>query len=77
MHFEPVVGTSQTLDATMSQQPFGDRKRFETTHWSLVRRAHANDPVALEDLLRFDEQQRARQRAALDELARIDADLGL
>jgi excisionase family DNA binding protein len=33
--------------------------------------------VALEDLLRFDEQQRARQRAALDELARIDAELGL
>lgn len=33
--------------------------------------------VAFEDLLRFDEQQRARQRAALDELARIDAELGL
>jgi excisionase family DNA binding protein len=33
--------------------------------------------VALEDLRRFDEQQRARQRAALDELARIDAELGL
>lgn len=33
--------------------------------------------VAFEDLLRFDEQLRARQRAALDELARIDAELGL
>jgi len=33
--------------------------------------------VAFEDLLRFDEQQRARQRAALDELARVDAELGL
>ena len=33
--------------------------------------------IAFEDLLRFDEQQRARQRAALDELARIDAELGL
>ena len=33
--------------------------------------------VAFEDLLRFDEQQRTRQRAALDELARIDAELGL
>lgn len=31
--------------------------------------------VAFEDLLRFDEQQRARQRAALDELAHIDAEL--
>jgi excisionase family DNA binding protein len=33
--------------------------------------------VAFEDLLRYDEQQRARQRAALDELARIDQELGL
>ena len=33
--------------------------------------------VAFDDLLRFDEQQRARQRAALDELARIDTELGL
>jgi excisionase family DNA binding protein len=33
--------------------------------------------VALADLQRFDEQQRTRQRAALDELARIDAELGL
>jgi phage-related protein len=33
--------------------------------------------VAFEDLLRFDERQRARQRTALDELARIDAELGL
>lgn len=33
--------------------------------------------VAFQDLLRFDEQQRARQCAALDELARIDAELGL
>lgn len=33
--------------------------------------------VAFEDLLRYDEQQRARQRAALDELARIDRQLGL
>jgi len=33
--------------------------------------------LAFEDLLRFDEQQRARQRAALDELARIDAEFGL
>lgn len=33
--------------------------------------------VALEDLLRYDEQQRAQRRAALDELARIDQELGL
>lgn len=33
--------------------------------------------VAFEDLLRFDEQQRAQRRAALDELARIDQELGL
>jgi excisionase family DNA binding protein len=33
--------------------------------------------VALEDLLRFDEQQQAQRRAALDELARIDQELGL
>ena len=33
--------------------------------------------VAFEDLLRYDEQQRAQRRAALDELARIDQELGL
>lgn len=33
--------------------------------------------VAVDDLLRYDEQQRAQQRAALDELARIDQELGL
>jgi excisionase family DNA binding protein len=33
--------------------------------------------IAFEDLLRFDEQDRARRRAALDELARIDQELGL
>ncbi|MEY8689646.1 MAG: helix-turn-helix domain-containing protein [Leptothrix sp. (in: b-proteobacteria)] len=33
--------------------------------------------VAFEDLLRFDEQQQAQRRAALDELARIDQELGL
>jgi phage-related protein len=33
--------------------------------------------VTLQDLLRFEEQQRARSRAALDELARIDRELGL
>jgi excisionase family DNA binding protein len=33
--------------------------------------------VAFEDLLRYDEQQRATRRAALDELARIDQELGL
>jgi excisionase family DNA binding protein len=33
--------------------------------------------VAFEDLLRFDEQDRARRRTALDELARIDQELGL
>ena len=33
--------------------------------------------VAFEDLLRFDEQQHAQRRAALDELARIDRELGL
>lgn len=33
--------------------------------------------VAFEDLVRFDEQQRAQRRAALDELARIDQELGL
>ena len=33
--------------------------------------------VAFEDLVRFDEQDRARRRAALDELARIDRELGL
>lgn len=33
--------------------------------------------VAFEDLLRFDEQQRAQRRAALDELARIDQELAL
>ena len=33
--------------------------------------------VAVDDLLRYDEQQRAKQRAALDELARIDQELGL
>ena len=33
--------------------------------------------VAFEDLVRFDAQDRARRRAALDELARIDQELGL
>jgi excisionase family DNA binding protein len=33
--------------------------------------------VAFEDLLHYDEQQRAQRRAALDELARIDQELGL
>jgi excisionase family DNA binding protein len=33
--------------------------------------------VAFEDLLHYDEQQRAKRRAALDELARIDRELGL
>lgn len=33
--------------------------------------------VAFEDLLRYDEQQHAQRRAALDELARIDQELGL
>lgn len=33
--------------------------------------------VAFEHLLRYDEQQRAQSRAALDELARIDQELGL
>lgn len=33
--------------------------------------------VAFEHLLRYDEQQRALRRAALDELARIDQELGL
>jgi excisionase family DNA binding protein len=33
--------------------------------------------VAFEHLLRYDEQQRAQRRAALDELARIDQELGL
>ena len=33
--------------------------------------------VAFEDLTRFDEQDRARRRAALDELDRIDRELGL
>ena len=33
--------------------------------------------VAFEDLVRYDEQQRAQRRAALDELARIDQELGL
>lgn len=33
--------------------------------------------VAFEHLLRYDEQQRAQSRAALDELARIDEELGL
>lgn len=33
--------------------------------------------VAFEDLLRYDEQQRAQRRAALDELARVDQELGL
>ena len=33
--------------------------------------------VAFEDLVRFDEQDRAKRRAALDELARIDQELGL
>lgn len=33
--------------------------------------------VAFEDLVRFDEQDRATRRAALDELARIDQQLGL
>jgi hypothetical protein len=32
--------------------------------------------VAFEDLVRYDEQQRAQRRAALDELARIDQELG-
>ena len=33
--------------------------------------------VAFEDLVRYDEQQRAQRRAALDELARIEQELGL
>lgn len=33
--------------------------------------------VAFEDLVRFDEQDRKTRRAALDELARIDQELGL
>jgi excisionase family DNA binding protein len=33
--------------------------------------------IAFEDLLRFDEQDRARRRAALEELAKIDQELGL
>jgi excisionase family DNA binding protein len=42
-----------------------------------ARKVGSRRRVAFEDLLRFGEQQRARQRAALDELARIDAELGL
>lgn len=33
--------------------------------------------IAFEDLIRFDEADRKRRRAALDELARLDQDLGL
>lgn len=33
--------------------------------------------VAFEDLVRFDEQDRKRRRTALDELARVDQELGL
>ena len=33
--------------------------------------------IAFEDLVRFDDQDRARRRVALDELARIDQELGL
>lgn len=42
-----------------------------------ARRVGARRRVAFEDLLRYDEQQRAQRRAALDELARIDQELGL
>lgn len=42
-----------------------------------ARKVGSRRRVALQDLLRFEEQQRARSRAALDELARIDRELGL
>lgn len=42
-----------------------------------ARKVGSRRRVALEHLIRFDEQQRAQRRAALDELARIDQALGL
>lgn len=42
-----------------------------------VRKAGTRRRVASEDLLRYDERQKTQRRAALDELARIDGELGL
>ncbi len=42
-----------------------------------ARKVGSRRRVARQDMLRFDEQQRERSRAALDELARIDRELGL
>lgn len=42
-----------------------------------LRKAGARWRVALGNLLRYDERQKTRRRAALDELARIDGELGL
>jgi excisionase family DNA binding protein len=43
----------------------------------LARKVGTRRRVAFEDLLRFDEADRKRRRAALDELARLDQDLNL
>lgn len=42
-----------------------------------VRKAGTPRRLAFEDLLRDDERQKTQRRAALDELARIDGELGL
>lgn len=42
-----------------------------------ARKVGTHRRVAFEDLVRYDDQQRARSRAALDELAAIDRELGL
>jgi excisionase family DNA binding protein len=42
-----------------------------------ARKVGTHRRVAFKDLLRYDEQQRVQRRAALDELARIDQELGL
>jgi phage-related protein len=42
-----------------------------------ARKVGTHRRIAFEDLVRFGEQDRARRRTALDELARIDQELGL
>lgn len=42
-----------------------------------ARKVGTHRRVAFEDLIRFDEQDQATRRTALDELARIDRELGL
>jgi excisionase family DNA binding protein len=72
---ESELTTQQVADHLKVSRPYVVRLIEENR--LPARKVGSRRRVTLQDLLRFEEQQRARSRAALDELARIDRELGL